>query len=113
MRWTCFFAFSTMMLRAGVVAQHDYDAVTDAVVSWRLEPGTSVGQSITNPSGAHLSKATGFRVKLQRLGDAADLEFRLGTAEGKADVASGRIRASTVVPGLSTGTARSSQNRLL
>ena len=57
MRWACFFAFSTIMLRAGVVAQHDYDAVTDAVASWRMEPGTSVGQSITIPSGTHLSKA--------------------------------------------------------
>ena len=45
-----------------------------------------------------MSKATGFRVKLQRLGDAADLEFRLGTAKGKADVASGSIRALTISP---------------
>src|SRR3954453_5171008 len=45
-----------------------------------------------------LTRATGFRVKLQRIVDAADLEFRLGSAKGRRDVAEGHISASTVSP---------------
>jgi hypothetical protein len=30
-------------LQSGVVVRHDYDTVSDGVVSWRLEAGGSVG----------------------------------------------------------------------
>jgi hypothetical protein len=98
LRWSCLLTLSALALHAGVVVQHDYDAVSDAVVSWRLEPGASLGQSIALPQHNPGARLGGFRMKLQRLGDAADLEFRLGSAKGKADIASGRIRASTVSP---------------
>ena len=83
-------------LNAAVLAKHDYDPVSDAVVSWELDPGSSIGQSITIPAGVH--HITGFRVKLQRWGFPADLEYRLGTSKGGSDLAAGRIPAAQVSP---------------
>lgn len=92
----CLFLLCGAALNAAVVAKHDYDPVSDAVVSWEVDPGASIGQSITIPAGVlHI---TGFRVKLQRWGSPADLEYRLGTSKGASDLATGRIQAAQVSP---------------
>src|SRR5690242_20703887 len=83
-------------LNAAILVKHDYDPVSDAVVSWELDPGSSIGQSITIPAGSH--RITGFRVKLQRWGTPRDIEYRLGTSKGGSDLASGRIPAAGVSP---------------
>jgi hypothetical protein len=79
-----------------ILAQHDYDAVTDAVVSWRLRPSESVTQSFTLAPGTH--QLGGFRIKLQRWGNPAKLGYRLGTEFGLADVASGSLDGARASP---------------
>jgi len=87
-------AFSAAVSCAQVVAGHDFDPVSDAVVSWRLAPGRSVGQTVRAPA----SLLAGVRVKLLRQGQPADLEFRLGARPGAADLAVGRFAAAQVNP---------------
>jgi hypothetical protein len=72
-----------------VVVQHDYDAVSDAVVSWTLRPGRSVSQGFKLAGAVTV---TGFRVKLQRWGEPGPLEYRIGSEPGTGDVASGMLR---------------------
>jgi hypothetical protein len=81
---------------AGILAQHDYDAVTDAVVSWRLGPGESATHSFTLAAGAR--QIGGFRVKLQRFGSPASIRYRLGSERGADDVASGSLDAGVISP---------------
>ena len=73
---------------ATVVVGHDYDPISDTVVSWKLKAGESVGQSFTVPSSSTLQ---GFRVKLLRVGSVSPLEYRIGDKWGDNKVASGRI----------------------
>ena len=73
---------------ATVVVGHDYDPISDTVVSWTLKAGESVGQSFTVPSSSTLQ---GFRVKLLRVGSVPPLEYRIGNKWGDNKVASGRI----------------------
>ena len=72
---------------ATVVVGHDYDPISDTVVSWKLKAGESVGQSFTVPSSSTLQ---GFRVKLLRVGSVPPLEYRIGDKWGDNKVASGR-----------------------
>lgn len=70
-------------------AEHVYDPVSDAVVSWRLGPGQTVGQSImTPPEGASLR---GLRLKLLRTGIVPPLRLRMGSVWGGDKVFSGEI----------------------
>jgi hypothetical protein len=79
---------------APILAGHDYDPISDAVVSWTLKAGESVGQSFTMPAnGGELRR---FRLKLLRVGTAPPLRYRIGTAWAKQDVASGEIAAESV-----------------
>lgn len=80
---------------AQTLAIHDYDPVSDAVVTWRIAPGRSAGQSFTVPSGSRIS---GFSLKLQRNGSPASLQFRLGTKPGAGDLASGRLGVEGISP---------------
>ena len=82
--------------QSAVLVEHDYDPVSDSVISWRIDPGRSVGQSITLPAG--ITKLSGFRVRLHRVGTPAALSFRLGTARGHDDIASGRLDARNASP---------------
>jgi hypothetical protein len=79
-----------------ILAQHDYDAVTDAAGSWRLRPGESVTRSFTLAPGNH--RIGGFRVKLQRWANPAKLRYRLGTRFGLADVAEGSVDGALASP---------------
>ncbi|MBM4363488.1 MAG: hypothetical protein FJ104_12475, partial [Deltaproteobacteria bacterium] len=63
-------------------------------MSWRLAPGASVGQTLAAPRQA----VAGFRIKVQRFGHPPAIEYRLGTAWGARDVASGRIEPRDVDP---------------
>ena len=83
-------------LQGGVVVRHDYDTVSDAVVSWRLEAGGSVGQSFTVPPGTR--RMGGFRVKLQRVGTPGPLSWRIGRRPGGAELGSGTIAAEAGSP---------------
>ncbi|MCX6622218.1 MAG: hypothetical protein NTY38_14345 [Acidobacteria bacterium] len=85
-----------LIARAAIVTGHDYDPVSDSVVSWRIAPGASAGQSITIPAG--VTSLSGFRVRLQRFGSPADLEFRLGSRRAHGDIASGRLPSRPVSP---------------
>lgn len=87
--------FCTFALSAQMLVQHDYDPVSDTVVSWQIAPGSSAGQSMHLQAG---SKVGGFRVKLRRLGEPLPLEYRLGKSAGAADLASGVITMSQVNP---------------
>lgn len=78
-----------------IIAIHDYDPVTDAVVSWRIEPGRRAGQKIQLRAAA---KVGGFEAKLQRSGPPADLRFRLGVTPGGAEIASGSLPAAGIGP---------------
>lgn len=69
-----------------MLVEHDYDPVSDAVVSWSLRPGQSAGQSFTIAGPAEV---TGFRIKLQQVGEAAPLEYRLRRQPGGAVIAAG------------------------
>ncbi len=91
---SCLLAVLAVASRAQVVAGHDFDPVSDAVVSWRIAPGRSVGQSMRAPA----SLLAGVRVKLLRQGQPADLEFRLGSRPGAADLAAGRFAAAGANP---------------
>lgn len=96
MRHAVFLTVMTIRIAgAAVLAAHDYDAISDAVVSWRLEAGRSVTQSLALPAG---SKVAEFRVKLIRLGGSGTLRVQLGSAPGKADVGEGTLSPETVSP---------------
>jgi hypothetical protein len=85
-------ALAAQAASADILAQHDYDAVTDAVVSWQLRPGDSVTQSFALEPGIH--QIGGFRIKLMRWGNPAKLGYRLGTRFGSADIISGSLDGS-------------------
>ncbi len=77
--------------------KHDYDPVADQVIFRALDrEHPSLGQSFTVPKG--ISQITGFRVKVQRLGNPPDLQYRLGRRFGAEDIASGLIKSETVSP---------------
>src|SRR5262245_1615944 len=78
---------------ATVLVSHDYDPISDTVVSWSLKAGESGGQSFTVPSTGTMQ---GFRVKLLRVGSVPPLEYRIGHKWGDNKVASGRILQSDV-----------------
>ncbi len=78
-----------------IIAGHDYDPVTDAVVSWRIEPGRRAGQKIHLRAAA---KVGGFEAKLLRSGSPADLRFRIGVSLGGAEIASGTLPAAAIGP---------------
>ncbi|HWB99794.1 MAG TPA: hypothetical protein VG672_23965 [Bryobacteraceae bacterium] len=80
---------------AQVLVQHEYDPVSDAVVSWRLEPGASAGQSFTIPRDGRIAA---FRCKLQRDGDPGKLDYRLGRTPGGAELGSGSLEQTGVSP---------------
>src|SRR5262247_2406288 len=69
---------------AAVLVSHDYDPISDTVVSWSLKAGESVGQSFTVPLASTMQ---GFRVKLLRVGSVPPLEYRIGDKWGDSKVA--------------------------
>ncbi|HLJ17658.1 MAG TPA: hypothetical protein VKV15_24390 [Bryobacteraceae bacterium] len=92
---TPIFLLYTSGLYGQILAVHDYDPVSDTVVSWRIEAGRSASQSF------HVTGKTrigGFRVKLQRSGHPLPIEYRLGSSRCAADLASGTISADQVSP---------------
>ncbi|HZT32286.1 MAG TPA: hypothetical protein VFA33_20530 [Bryobacteraceae bacterium] len=81
--------------RCQVLVQHDYDPVSDAAVSWRLEPGAHATQSITLPRAVRIAA---FRVKLQRWGSPSGLRYRVGSTLDGEQYASGPVEAAHVSP---------------
>lgn len=96
LRGSIAFLFAGLPALAAVLVQHDYDPVSDAVVSWRLDPGRSVTQSFSLPRGT--PKIGGFRVKLQRWSAPGIIEYRIGSRRGAADIVSGELPAFKVSP---------------
>lgn len=95
-RYALFALFFAQIAWPAIVAEHTYDPVSDSVVSWRIVPGSSAGQSITIPAG--VTVISGFRVRLQRTGAPAGLQFRLGTIRGHSDLASGQVPPQAISP---------------
>jgi len=81
-------------VRSTIVLAHEYDPVADAVVSWSIKAGQSIGQSFVVPEGCSTLKA--FRVKLVRRGSATPLFYRIGSSWGGDDVISGEIQPDKV-----------------
>jgi len=79
------------------VLGHDYDPISDRV-AWRTidRHHAALGQSFTVPSTA--DQISGFRMKIRRLGDTADLSYKIGSFFGADDIAAGMITASKVNP---------------
>jgi len=86
--------FAKGPLAAPILAGHDYDPISDAVASWTLKPGESVGQSFTVPANGGALRS--FRLKLLRVGTAPPLRYGIGTSWGNQDVCSGEIKAEDV-----------------
>jgi hypothetical protein len=77
-----------------VVLEHNYDSVSDTVVSWTLKPGDIIGQSFVVP--ADCERLDGFRVKLLRTGLVPPLRYRIGSSWGSGDVSAGEIQPDQV-----------------
>ncbi len=95
-RCALFVLLSIRVAQTAAVVEHSYDPVSDSVVSWRIAPGYSAGQSITIPAG--ITALSGFRLRIQRIGAPAELSYRLGTVRGEDDIASGRMASRSVSP---------------
>ncbi len=80
-------------LNAQLLLEHDYDPVSDAVVSWRLEPGQSASQSFELPTDGRVAT---IRIKLTRWGEPLPLEYRLGRSPGGSKLGSGTIDSERV-----------------
>ncbi len=83
-------------IREGVVLEHDYDPLGDKVVSLRIAPGASAGQSFEIPAGG--GGAAAIRMKVLRAGSPGALEYRIGLRPGASDLAQGSVPAQTVTP---------------
>lgn len=77
-----------------LLAEHDYDPISDAVVSWKLASGEQAGQSFRLAAGA--SDLQGFRVKLVRFGHPPPVRYRVGRQWGGDEVCSGEIPSQSV-----------------
>lgn len=76
------------------LASHEYDPISDAVVSWTLAAGERVGQSFRVEGKGESLRA--FRIKLVRFGTPPPLRYRIGTAWGRSEFGSGKIPAERV-----------------
>src|ERR1044072_274388 len=81
---------------ASAAVRHDYDPVSDAVASWTVRAGESVGQRLRSPPVMRTIR--GFRMKMLRDGDAPALEYRIGKRWGGQEIASGRLEPSAIAP---------------
>lgn len=87
--------FLALPLGAQVLLEHDYDPVSDAVVSWRVEPGASLRQSFTLPSGRAI---TAIRIKLTRWGEPLALRYTVGRSAGGSEWGAGSIEKNGISP---------------
>ncbi len=94
-RITGFLLLSAPALAAQILTSHDYDAVSDAVISWRIQPGFSASQSFRIPRQERIG---GFRVKLRRWGNPDPIEYRIGGHFGSKDFATGTIAPEQINP---------------
>ncbi|MBO0723052.1 MAG: hypothetical protein J2P41_19665, partial [Blastocatellia bacterium] len=79
---------------SSILVEHDYDPISDSVVSWSLKAGESIGQSFTVPSG--ITSVDGFCVKLLRVGPVPPLEYQIENKWGDGNLSSGKILSNDV-----------------
>lgn len=82
---------------AAALLRHDYDPISDQVTYRVLDSkNSSLGQSFTIPRSA--SEMSGFRIKLQRIGNPPAISYRIGSRYGADNIASGKIDGGNINP---------------
>ncbi|HLV02048.1 MAG TPA: hypothetical protein VKZ59_12315, partial [Acidobacteriota bacterium] len=83
----------TPSISGTVTAEHDYDPISDAVVSWTLKSGDRIGQTFAISESQALS---GIQLKLMRMGEPRPLILRIRSEWDGQDLITGRLPAVAV-----------------